>query len=307
MRSFGFGSGLKLVLTVIGLALAAGPLTAGEVSLTQTAKGIDVTIDGQAFTSFSASKEFAKPFFLPVRAADGTAVTRVLENPEDHPHHKGMWFSLDEVNGLNFWAEKARIETKSFEIVKAKGNPAVLKYVAHWLGEDGQPLLEEATETRIFDNRMFAFSFELKAVSKAVHFEDTKEGMFGIRLPNGMREKETGKVVNAEGLKTTKECWGKESPWVDYYGELSGKTYGVTLFDHPDNFRKSRYHVRDYGLFTLSPFGPNTYTNGKEPEAPVTLQPGEKVRLRYGLYVHMGTTEEGRVAETYKSYLDSSK
>jgi hypothetical protein len=302
-----FGRGLALALVAMACFVAVNGVKAGEVGLTATAKGIDVTIDGAPFTTFSASKEYAKPFFLPVRAADGTAVTRVLDNPEDHPHHKGVWFSLDEVNGLNFWAEKARIETQSFEVVKGKGNPAVLKYVAHWLGDDGQPLLEEATEVRIFDNRMFAFSFELKAVSKAVHFEDTKEGLFGIRLPNGMREKETGKVVNAEGLKSTKECWGKESPWVDYYGELGGKTYGVTLFDHPENFRKSRYHVRDYGLFSMSPFGPNTYSNGKEPEAPVTLQPGEKVRLRYGLYVHTGTTEEGRVAETYKGYLEGSK
>lgn len=307
MRSIGFHSGLWLAALVTLVATAAAPATAGEVSLTTTPSGIDITIDGKPFSTFSTSKDFAKPFFLPVRAADGTAVTRVLENPEDHPHHKGIWFSLDEVNGLNFWAEKSRIETQSVEIVKAKGNPAVFKYVAHWIGDDGKPLLEESTETRIFDNRTLSFTFELKAVSKAVHFEDTKEGMFGIRLPNGMREKETGQVVNAEGLKTTKECWGKESAWVDYYGELGGKIYGVTLFDHPDNFRKSRYHVRDYGLFSMSPFGPNSYTNGKEAEAPVTLEPNQKLRLRYGLYVHSGTTEEGRVSDAYKAWLEGSR
>ena len=280
---------------------------AGEVTLTKSATGVTVQIDGQPFTALSTSKDFAKPFFHPVHAADGAVVTRVIENPEDHPHHKGIWFTLDEVSGLNFWAEKARVETQSVEIVQPSGDVATIRYVSHWLKDDGQPLLEETTETKIYPNRLMTFDFTLKAVSTPVHFEDTKEGMFGIRLPNGMREKETGKVVNAEGLKGTKECWGKESAWVDYSGEVGSKVYGVTLLDHPANFRKSRYHVRDYGLFSVSPFGPHAYTNGTEPEAPVTIEAGQTVRLRYGLFVHSGDAEAGHVAEAAAKYLDLTK
>jgi hypothetical protein len=272
------------------------------VTLTKVEGDVYVTIDGKPFTALSTSKAYPKPFFHPVHAADGTIITRDLVKNEDHPHHKGIWCSVDEVNGLKFWAEKARIENQSVEIGKSNGPVAELKYVNHWLKDDGTPLLVESTTVRISPKRLMAFDFTLAATEPAT-FRDTKEGLFGIRVANSLREKEGGTITNSEGQKGMKDCWGKTGPWVDYFGPVNGKTYGVALFDHPGNFRKSRYHVRDYGLFTISPFGPKSYTNGQEPEAPVTVEPGKPLRLRFGLYVHDGDTAAGKVGETHAEYL----
>ncbi|AMV17737.1 hypothetical protein VT03_07575 [Planctomyces sp. SH-PL14] len=223
----------------------------------------------------------------------------------DHPHHKGIWFSIDEVNKIKFWAEQGTIRTAGVEIVKAEGNPAVLRYTSHWLGADEKPVLTETTTVQIFPNRLMAFDFVLTAAVPEVEFEDTKEGLFAIRVPNSMRESISGgPVVNADGLKGTKECWGKTSSWVDYVGPIGSRTFGITLMDGPKNFHKSRYHVRDYGLFSMSPFGDKSYSGGKVETPPVHLKKDESLRLRYGLYVHDGDSEKGGVPAVYNQFAE---
>jgi hypothetical protein len=276
------------------------------VELVKKENTVVVKIGGGDFTTLHFDKAQPKPYFSPVLAADGARLSRPLENPEDHPHHKGIWCSIDEVNGIAFWAEKGKIENQSVELAAATGNPAKIRLVNHWLGTDGKPILIETTEVSIHANRLIGYDIQFTAADKPVTFGDTKEGMFGIRLADSLRGKAGGKIVNAEGRQGEEQCWGQESKWVDYFGDVGGKTYGVTVIDHPQNFRKSRFHVRDYGLFTVSPFGQSAYTNGKLPPDPLVLEPGKSIRLRYGLFVHNGDTEQGEVAAAYDYYLKHS-
>jgi len=276
------------------------------VELLRNENTVEVRIGGQEFTTLHFDKSQMKPYFSPVRAADGAVVSRPLENPADHPHHKGIWCAIDEVNGIKFWAERGKIENQSVELVPAIGNPARLRLVNHWLGNDGKPVIIERTEYAIFTNRLIAADIRFTAAENPVTFEDTKEGLFGIRVADSLRGQAGGRIVNAEGAQGEADCWGRESRWVDYVGDVEGKTYGVTLIDHPQNFRKSRFHVRNYGLFTLSPFGQSAYTNGKLPPDPLLLEPGKSIRLRYGLYVHDGDTEHGKVPSAYEVYLKNA-
>lgn len=298
---------LRYVTTVLGVLLVPALSAAADtVRLEKKTDAIAVTIGGKDFTTYNTAKSQPKPYFWPVLAADGVNITRSLEKPEDHPHHKGIWCAIDEVNHLRFWAEKAKIENASVEIVKAEGNPAQLRVVNHWLGTENLPILKEAVLISIHANRRIDYDIEFTAGDKPVTFEDTKEGLFGIRMANSLREKQGGTISNAEGMKGMKECWGKESKWVDYVGQIDGKSYGVSLFDDPKNFRKSRFHVRDYGLFTLSPFGQKAYTNGELSDDPLTLQPGKSIRLRYGLYIHEGDAQQAHVTEAYEAFVKGS-
>lgn len=297
------------VLTTLFGCFVQVATAAEKVELVKKELSVAVTVDGQDFTIFHIDPKWKKPFFSPVRTASGTTLTRGLEGPDskDHPHHKGIWLAIDEVNGGKFWAEQAVIKNVSVELVTPMGNPAQMHVVNHWIGADGEPTVIEETDIRIYANRLLAYDIKFTAGKKDVHWGDTKEGLFGIRVADTVREKQGGQVVNADGLKTTKECWGKPSAWVDYVGPVDGKLEGVAIFDHPDNFRRSRYHVRDYGLFTISPFGQKSYTNGSLPADELTQKAGSSYRLRYGLYVHPGTTQEGKVAETFVEYVKSSK
>ena len=300
---------MKFLLSCTLLLLLSNSLQAGEttVELKQNKDTVAVSIGGEEFAVYNFSSKLPKPFFFPVRGAGGTILTRAIEQKgDDHPHHKGIWVAIDEVNEVRFWAEKGKILNIAVKPIVVKGNPAKLQVVNQWLGIDGTPIVTETTVIGIYPNRLLTYDITFTAGAEQVTFDDTKEGLFGFRMVASMREKDGGHVVNADGLKGTGECWGKPSAWVDYYGQVDGKTYGVALFDHPQNFRPSRYHVRNYGLFSVSPFCQKSYTGGKKEALPHVLKPKTSLRLRYGLYIHSGNTSEGRVAETYRQFVEAA-
>lgn len=299
-------------LPAIVLALLSAPVFAQSktVQLEQNEKKheIAVKIGDEVFTVFHLGSEWPKPFASPVYAPGKVAITRPI--PEegakvDHKHHKGIWISVDEVNEIKFWAEQGKIQNISGDFSGSPENPATLGLINHWLDQDGKPVVEEKTKISIYPNRLMIYDITFKALDKPVTFADTKEGLFGIRLIDVLRETETGKVTDSEGRNGTKEAWGKTADWVDYFGQVEGKTVGAAIFDHPDNFRPSRYHVRNYGLFSINPFGEQAYA--KAGAKPITLEPGETLNLKYGIYIHAGDTKAGKVAEVYQDFVKHAK
>src|SRR5438477_8706627 len=94
-------------LVVPCLARAA----AAQAKVTRTDDRVRVEIGGQLFTEY-IFKGAPKPYLYPVLAADGTPMTRdypmkkgVPNEVEDHPHHRSIFFTHGDVNGLDFWGE----------------------------------------------------------------------------------------------------------------------------------------------------------------------------------------------------------
>jgi len=297
---------VKTLLSIVAVLLTTSVVSGGEptVKLTVKTDTVDVTIGGKPFAVYKFSKDLPKPFFSPVRGPGGTILTRPIEKTgDDHPHHKGIWVAVDEINEIRFWAEIGKIVNAEVKAVTLQGDPAKLRVVNHWMGTDDKTVVTETTLIGIHANGLLSYDITFTANRRKVTFDDTKEGLLGFRMVDSMREKEGGHVINAEGLAGTKACWGKPSAWIDYYGIIDGKTYGVTIMDHPKNFRRSRYHVRDYGLFSINPFGAKAYSGGKNPSAPVHLAHGESLRLRYGMYIHAGDTDTAKVPEVYQHFV----
>jgi hypothetical protein len=102
----------------------------------------------------------------------------------------------------------------------------------------------------------------------------------------------SGTITNSDGRKNEKEVWGRQADWCDYSGIVTTKIMpgnkdwslrtGLLLVPHPQNFRRSWMHARDYGLLVANPFGQRAFTKG--PASRIEVKPGETIRLRFGVW-----------------------
>jgi len=317
---------LRPICTLL-LVLCVPAAFAASVTFQKGDGRIEVSVDGKPFTTFYYGPDTPKPYLHPLRAADGTIVTRLYPmetvegEPHDHPHHRGLWFTHGDVNGLDFWANEGKSEGPMKpgkitlrKVEKVEDASGAIRAVFEWKTPDGKVLLTE-DRTMVFggdaNRRTVDFDVTFQAVSEAVKFGDTKEGTFAIRLAAPLEEphprtkgpERTGKIVNAEGKTGEKETWGKRSAWVDYSGKLNGKPVGIAIFDHPSNPKHPTYwHVRSYGLFAANIFGERDFYDDKTKDGSVTLDPGKPMRFRYRVVIHPGDTQAAGIAELFKEY-----
>jgi hypothetical protein len=308
---------VKLLLATL---LVTVPLLA-DVKFDRKADQIDVTIDGTPFTTFYFGSNLNKPYLHPLRAADGTNMSRhwpietdVAGESKDHPHHQGVWLGEKYVNGVNYW-ENSKLgpgigKITLDRIVSVKGGKTgVIEAVFNWVDPDGKTVLREDRTMKFYSgtgqNRMFDFDAKLTAVNGPVNFGDTKEGTFAIRLNDKLTEKSKGGMMtNAEGATGMKNVWGKTSPWVDYSGTIDGKPVGVAILNSPSSFRyPTRWHSRDYGLFAANPFGEKEMATGKESkEGNYIMEKGKSIDLKYRVIVHPGSASDAHIADLFAQY-----
>lgn len=290
------------------------------VDVKQGQDRIDVTIDGQPFTTFYFGENTMKPYLSPLRTATGAVVTRlgpmekVAGESTDHPHHQGLWFTHGDVNGLDFWANVkpgpkfGRVVVDKITTAKSGAKSGEIAFEARWVGPDEKPVLRE-NRRMIFSgdaqNRIIDLDITLTAVDKPVKFGDTKEGTMAIRLSDKLTENRggSGTMRNAEGAQKMNAVWGKPSVWVDYSGTLDGQPVGVAMFDHSKNPKHpTTWHSRDYGLFAANPFGDHDFYNDKSKDGSLTVQPGKSLRFRYRVVIHPGDTSAAKIADLYKDW-----
>jgi hypothetical protein len=177
-----------------------------------------------------------------------------------------------------------------------------------WRAADGRKVLGEERTIQLIvfkDARLFIFECDLVASEFPITFGDTKEGSFGVRVNDAIREIKGGKIENADGLVGEAKCWGKHSAWCDYSGTVSGAKVGIAIFDDPRNRYPAAWHVRAYGLMAANPFGRARSgfpaTRGQTELA--RIPKGEHLRLRYGVFVHLGDAKEGQVSRFYEQFV----
>ncbi len=322
--------------TVLRLLLASFTFATGacaadsNVKLTTLDDRVRVEIGGKLFTEYFY-KGATRPYCYPVLAADGTSLVRDFpmkqtEGEEtDHPHHRALMFAHSDVNKVDFWNEgtagtkfpKGRTVHDGFMETK-DGAAGVIRVRNRWVDPDGKLIATDETTMRFRgagDTRTIDYEVAIKALADApLVMGDNKDGTMAIRvaqwmtLPHKYQKKDVpgaGHYVMATGLRDA-AAWGTRAAWCDTFAERNGKTYGIAIFDHPQNVRHPTWWMaRDYGLFTANPFGQKDFeVAAKHPpgKGDYTIPAGGTLTLRYRFYFHMGDEKAAKVAERYADY-----
>jgi hypothetical protein len=311
----------RITTLVFGVACVAMTLSVYGASLevTPSKQGAVVRVDGELFAEY-VTRSGNKPIVWPILGPGGKRMTRwypmanAPRETRDHVHHRSLWFTHGDVNGVNFWAEGSKTGTiahRKFTQLTG-GATAIVAAQNDWLAPDGKKVLEDHRRLTFGvegDARWIDFDITLAASEGPVKFGDTKEGMFAVRVAESMKvdAKLGGKLVNSEG-QVNDAAWGRPAAWVDYVGPVDGKTLGIAIFNHPSSFRApTHWHVRTYGLFAANPFGWHDFPGGEHRDGSYTIERGKSIAFFYRVWLHSGDTQAAGIAEAFRRYQATKK
>ena len=289
---------------------------------------VSVAVDGKPFTTFIYSDTLEKPVLYPIYAADGQLITRGFPlnprpgEPVDHPHHLGLWFNYENVNGLDFWnnsyaipaAKKSGYGWIHTDSVKTtSGSKASLTFYARWTNQAKTTLLTERT-TYVFhaskSERIIDRFTTLTALTD-VSFPDAKDGLLGLRVTKelqipsntpgefvddkgnitkvaaGNTPDINGNYLTSEG-KTGDSAWATRGSWCMLYGKKQTDTLSVVIIDYPGNPGYPTYwHARGYGLFAANPLGQKVFSKGAQ-TLNFHLAQGQSATFHYRIVIAAG-------------------
>jgi hypothetical protein len=317
MPAMNYHRAMSLRIQAVALAAVsfAMPAVSAEVELSKHDNRVVITADREPFAEYLTNSN-GKPVVWPIFGPAGQLMTRaypmqrdVAGESKDHPHQRSLWFTHGDVNGVDFWSEGPaagkQIHREFVEV--SSGDVGKLTTRNDWVTPNRETLLED-TRTISFrasdSARYIDFDMRLTATADSVKLGDTKEGTFGIRIADSMRQDATppGEIVNSEGIRD-KEAWGKSAAWVDYHGPVTGKVAGIAILNHPTSFRfPTFWHVRDYGLFAANPFGIREFQERPDADGSHTLRRGESIEFHFRVIFHEGNEVQGRVSEEFAKY-----
>jgi hypothetical protein len=287
-----------------------------ELAVRREADRLVVTeAGGGAVASYLfADPAVGRPAIRDLAAPGGTVVTRPCPprkgiDADDHATiHPGVWLCFSDLSGADPWRHKSAVRFAGFS-----GEPAVVDgavrftaKVEYLTAAKDTPAAAVACRERstimIRDRdvdgvpvRLLTWEAELSPGGDVpLVFGDVEEMGFGVRLATPLSPARGGRYLASHGGVNEKGVFGRAAEWVDASGTIEGRRVGATVIDLDGNPREPFFHARDYGLVLANAFGRKVY-GAKDPPPPITLRPGESLRLSYAVLLH-GDVPEDRLA-----------
>jgi hypothetical protein len=304
-------------------------------------KKVEILFNGRLLTAYCFFDSTEKPILFPLRTISGKTVTRgwpIHPRPgerTDHPHQAGLWFTYENVNGLDFWNNSFAIPVENrhkygsirhHKILNAfsGADEARLRTLSHWVDGKDSILMAEETEFvfRVRGTTLLIDRIATLTARTEITFFDVKDGLIGMRVaralempslqedkfvdahgnvtvvPSISNEGVTGMYFNRDGIKGD-SVWSSQSAWTCLTGAIGNERISIAIIDHPKNPGYPAYwHARGYGLFAANPFGARVFTNGRK-EFNFSIRPGQSERFRYRIVIHNGDDVTHQQMETF--------
>jgi Methane oxygenase PmoA len=241
-------------LVCLAILLSSFQIQAAKITAVKVGSKISVTIDGKFFTSYIFSSDEKYPFFYPVNGPlSGGSVTSMRNG--EYPHHSSLFFGCDQVNGGNYWQEgleRGRIISSNAEILKEGGDTVVISDECIWSRPGAVSPVKDTRKFTITapSAKIYQMDVEITMVTLMdVHIKKTNHSLFSARMAADLSVKCGGTMINAESETAEKGTFGKNSPWMDYYGKRGENIEGLAILQHPSMVPVSMVHQRLWILF----------------------------------------------------------
>ena len=290
-----------LILLLISIMTVLQIEAQSKVTAKKIGDRIDITIDGNLFTSYIFSNNEKYPFFFPVNGPSKASVTSMRN--ANYPHHSSLFFGCDRVNGGNYWQEgldRGQIISYRTEILETDGSKAVIKNECIWTRPDANAPIADKRLITISapEKEKFQIDFDITMeMLMDVTIEKNNHSLFSVSMDPDLAVTAGGTMINAEGECGEKETFGRQSAWIDYYGKRSNIKEGIALMQHPQNeWYPAPWFTRDYGFISPTPM------YWPENDKYIALEKGTQIKLRYRVIVHAGDHIEAGIAKEFEKY-----
>jgi len=293
------------VVAVVVCASTGAP--AADLAVRKEADRLVVTEAGgpAVATYVFADPAVGRPAIRDLAAPGGAIVTRPCPpragvDADDHATmHPGVWLCFSDLSGADPWRHRSAVRFAGFRGEPASIDGAVrftarVEYLAGATDTAAAPVAcrERSTitirdrEVDGFPVRLLTWEAELSPGGDApLVFGDVEEMGFGVRMATPLSPARGGRYLASHGGVNENGIFGRAAAWVDATGLVDGRRVGVAVIDLEGNPREPFFHARDYGLVLANAFGRQAYA-AKSPPPPLTLRPGESLRLAYAALVH---------------------
>jgi hypothetical protein len=302
---------LSAIVLLPGANIAQSRLDQRAVKLVQHGKTIEVTIHGKPFTTYHFADDFilpnTRPFFWPVLAADGTEVTiDHAQHPPLHAWQRSIWIGAGDVNGADQWTFKATPVPKQRHIKFDKVSKDGFREELVWEGKAGEPMLHEVRTARFL-----SYGDEARGINIGIAFTPVAGDVtfFNHRDHGILSARPIPSIAEAPHFAAddgSDQC-NQRTSWCDESGSIDGKTYGIAIFDDPENPRHPPlWHAGPNArlatdIFLTHPGAPKDDPDHKLGD--FTIRAGETVRFRYGIVIHSGNATAARISQKYKYFV----
>jgi hypothetical protein len=301
---------------LLSLLLIAGLTTvtfSGPYEIVEKENAVTTYYNGQTLWTYTHDPAEGKPYFHPLSSTDGTKFTDL--RPEDHPWHRGVWFSWKSINGVNYWEEDRKTGTSDGEtrIVRVKRRVSKAKTIQIELDIDYVPVDSNAVVMK--EQRRVIASPPDKTGSYTLDWSTTFQALdedvvltrtpppnepdgkpwggyagWSVRMNQDVKG---GALLNSHGAEDADR---QPAAWMLFKAPQGGS---LLFMDHPQNLN---YPAKWY-LDTQMPY----FSPAVIHDAPHTIKAGQSLTLRYRLLVAPVVLETERARKAWNAWAGTTK